>query len=99
MRQRRGRDGPARRAKRFPRACHIAAMRSKKLSGERVSRRPSTSLICSVAITVAMPAVKPVVTGCGMNSMNCPSRPSPIPIRISPPMIPEISSPAMPKRA
>jgi hypothetical protein len=46
-----------------PRACHIAARRSKKVSGVRVRCRPRTSLICSVAMTVAIPAVKPVVTG------------------------------------
>ena len=33
---------------------------------------------CSVAITVAMPVVKPVVTGYGMNLMSVPSRQAPI---------------------
>ena len=51
---------------------------------------------CSVAITVAMPAVKPVVTGWGMNSMSRPSRASPITIRMTPPSIPASSSPASP---
>ena len=77
----------------------MTVRRSKKVSGVRARCSPSTSLICSVAITVAIPAVKPVVTGWGMNSMNWPRRPRPMAIRMSPPMIPETSSPAMPNFA
>ena len=80
----------------LPRASHIAASRSKKCAGLRASCRPKTSLSCSVAMTVAMPAVKPVVTGCGMNSMNRPRRARPIAIRMSPPIAPESSRPASP---
>ena len=44
------------------------------VAGVRATRRPRKSLSCRVAITTAMPAVKPVVTGWGMNWM---SRPEP----------------------
>ena len=54
------------------------------------------SLIWSVAMTVAMPAVKPVVTGCGMNSMSLPRRASPITSRITPAISPAVRRPPMP---
>ena len=38
-----------------PRACHMAEIRSKKVSGARVSVRARTSLTWSVAITAAIP--------------------------------------------
>jgi len=46
-----------------PRACQNAASLAKKCSGSGPVARPNASLICSAAITVAMPVVKPVVTG------------------------------------
>ena len=45
------------------RASAMAPIRSRKCSGLEARVRPSRSFSCSVAITVAMPAVKPVVTG------------------------------------
>ena len=53
-------------------------------------------MICSVAITVAIPAVKPVVTGYGMNSMSSPRRATPIATSMTPAMIPAVSSPESP---
>ena len=46
-----------------PRAAQSAATLSRKWSGIVATRRPSTSFNCSVAMTVAMPAVNPLVTG------------------------------------
>ena len=59
---------------------------------------PRTSFSCSVAITVAMPAVKPVVTGWGMNSTRRPRRAAPIATSSIPAMRPAVSSPERPKR-
>ena len=49
------------------RARPISFTRSRKCSGLPASFRPRRSFIWSVAMTVAIPAVNPVVTGCGMN--------------------------------
>lgn len=49
-----------------------------------------------VAITVPMPAVNPVVTGEGMNSMNFPMRRAPSIKRISPASMPAVSKPPRP---
>ena len=49
-------------------------------------------------MTVPMPAVKPVVTGWGMNWMSRPSRKSPIAMRISPAIAPATRRPLIPKR-
>ena len=49
-------------------------------------------------ITTAIPAVKPVVTGCGMYVMSRPSLASPMPTRIRPAMKPARSSPPKPNR-
>ena len=53
-------------------------------------------MTCSVAMTVAMPAVKPVVTGWGMNSMSRPRRIAPIATSRTPAMRPAVSSPERP---
>lgn len=50
-------------------------------------------------MTTAMPAVKPVVTGWGMNSMRLPRRSRPSAMRIRPAMRPVISSPPRPSWA
>ncbi|MFT3915000.1 MAG: hypothetical protein QM704_13050 [Anaeromyxobacteraceae bacterium] len=76
-----------------------ATTRSAKCSGVCSSRRPRRSFTCSTAMTVAMPAVKPVVTGCGMNSMSFPIRRRPIPMSRTPAMRPATSRPEWPKRA
>ena len=47
-------------------------------------------------MTVAMPAVKPVVTGWGMNWIRRPRRKRPIATSITPASSPEISRPARP---
>ena len=49
-------------------------------------------------MTVAIPAVKPVVTGCGMNWISRPSRATPIANRRTPANSPAVSSPASPSR-
>ncbi len=82
---------------RVARACHIISSRSKKLSGEPTSSSPSTSLSWIVAMTSAMPAVKPVVTGCGMKVIRRPSLARPMPICITPAIMPARSSPLSPK--
>ena len=82
----------------LPRAAHRAATLSGKRSGMRATCRPSTSFSWRVAITVAMPAVKPVVTGCGMNSTSRPRRAAPIPTSRRPAMRPAVRSPERPKR-
>ena len=69
-----------------------------KRSGMRPTWSPRTSFSCSVAITVAMPAVKPVVTGWGMNSTRRPRRAAPIATSSIPAMRPAVSSPERPKR-
>ena len=76
----------------------MAATFCGKRSGMRAMCSPSTSFSCRVAITVAIPAVKPVVTGCGMNSTNRPSRAAPIPTSRRPAIRPAVSSPESPKR-
>ena len=80
------------------RACQSAATFSTKVSGMRATSRPRTSLTWRVAITVAMPAVKPVVTGYGMNWMKRPRRAAPIATRRTPAMRPAVRSPEMPWR-
>ncbi len=82
-----------------PRACHMAAIRPKKDAGAPPRVRPRTSFSCNVAMTTAMPAVKPLVTGYGMNSMSWPRRATPIAISMRPPISPETSSPARPNLA
>jgi hypothetical protein len=47
-------------------------------------------------MTVAIPVVKPVVTGCGMNSMKAPSRATPITMSRMPARSPAVSSPESP---
>ncbi len=47
-------------------------------------------------MTVAMPAVKPVVTGWGMNSMSRPNRSSPMSTSTAPARSPESNSPPRP---
>jgi len=49
-------------------------------------------------MTTAMPAVNPVVTGCGMNSMSRPIRRAPIARRMRPAITEASSSPARPSR-
>ena len=78
------------------RASHSAATFSTYDSGIFGTGSANASLIWSVAITVAMPAVKPVVTGCGMNWMRRPSRANPIATRNTPAISPEISRPERP---
>ena len=56
-------------------------------------------MTCSVAITTAMPAVKPVVTGYGTNSMKRPIRMTPIANRMTPAIRVAISRPPAPNRA
>ena len=46
--------------------------------------------------TTAMPAVNPVVTGCGISCINRPNRTSPIATSITPAIIPATSSPLSP---
>jgi hypothetical protein len=50
-------------------------------------------------MTTAIPAVKPVVTGWGMNWISRPMRSAPMPSRISPASIVASSRPAIPSRA
>jgi hypothetical protein len=79
-----------------PRAAHSMATLSVKCSGIGPTCKPAMSLICSVAITVAIPVVKPVVTGCGMYWMSLPIRAMPIATSINPAMNPAVSSPVSP---
>ena len=51
-----------------------------------------------MAITTAMPAVKPVVTGYGTNSMKRPRRMTPMAKRMAPAMSVASSRPPTPKR-
>ncbi len=74
----------------------MAPSRSMKWSGTWSSFRPSRSLIWRTAITVAMPEVKPVVTGNGMNSMSFPMRSRPMPMSKSPASRPDMSRPESP---
>ncbi len=53
-------------------------------------------MTCKVAITAAMPVVKPVVTGYGMYLMRSPSRKAPIATSRPPAMNPAVSSPERP---
>ena len=78
------------------RACHNAATLSVKCSGMGPTFRPKTSLTWSVAITVAMPVVKPVVTGWGMNCIRRPRRATPIATKSTPAMKPAVSRPLRP---
>jgi len=73
--------------------------RSGKPGPAAATSRPSRSSSWSTAITVAIPAVKPVVTGCGMYSISRPSRSRPIPTRMAPAIRPAVRSPDRPKRA
>jgi hypothetical protein len=54
--------------------------------GTAVMRRPNRSLICPEKMISAIPLVKPVTTGKGMNLMTLPSLKSPNPTRIAPAM-------------
>ena len=60
---------------------------------------PAKSFTCRVAITTAMPAVKPVVTGCGTNWMSPPMRTAPSTSRRMPAMRVATISPPMPNSA
>lgn len=51
---------------------------------ENFPGRPSSLSTCVAAMTTAMPLVKPVVTGCGMNWISRPRRSSPIATRMKP---------------
>ena len=46
-------------------------------AGTVASRSPRKSFTCDSAIVIAIPQVKPVVTGCGMNFTSVPSRAAP----------------------
>ncbi len=76
--KRRRRRRPARRATPSRAPATSAAIRSKKLVGIAGQPQAQHVLDLQVAMTVPMPAVKPVVTGCGMNSMSWPRRPRPM---------------------
>jgi hypothetical protein len=81
-----------------PRARITASARSGNPGPVGATSSPSRSSNWSTAMTVAMPAVNPVVTGCGMYSINRPRRSSPMPTRMSPAIRPEVSRPGRPKR-
>ena len=61
-----------------------------------VSRSPSTSRSCWTTMITAMPEVKPVTTGKGMNLIAAPSRARPKPIRSTPAMSVATVSPSIP---
>ena len=54
-----------------------AGILSKNSAGTVPSCRPRKSFTCVSMIVIAMPQVKPVVTGCGMNLISVPSRAAP----------------------
>ena len=58
--------------------------------------RPSRSRTWPAKMISAMPLVKPVTTGNGMNLIAPPSRASPNPTRITPPMSVATSRPSTP---
>ncbi len=61
-----------------------ASIFSGKCSGDDAGVRPKKSRSCRPAMTTAIPAVNPVVTGCGMNWINRPRRNTPNAKRINP---------------
>ncbi len=73
-----------------------ARMRPIKSPGIVSIFRPQKSLICVLAISTAMPLVKPIVTGRGMNLTIEPSPVSPSSKRITPASIVQTSSPSSP---
>ncbi len=64
--------------------------------GTLVMRRPNTSRICVLAISTAMPLVKPITTGCGMNFTAEPAPVAPITIRMTPAIIVHMNRPSIP---
>ncbi len=80
------------------RACTYDQTRSTKWSGFRVGCRPRKSFSCRTPMTVPMPAVKPVVTGCGMNWIRRPRRKRPIATRSTPAIPPATNRPSRPWR-
>lgn len=68
----------------LPRCAKYACQRARNSPGTAPICRPSESLTWLEKMLTAMPAVKPVITGCGMNFINAPSRSRPAAISISP---------------
>ena len=81
------------------RAAQSAGSFSSSSPGSSVRLRPSNSRIWLAKMITAMPAVKPTVTGKGMNLMKVPSRSSPASAIISPDRKVARISPSMPCRA
>ena len=74
-------------------------MRSTNSPGAAPSvERPRKSLICVLAISTAMPLVKPITTGRGMKRTVEPRRAAPSAIRSTPAIIVHVNSPSMPCR-
>ena len=65
-------------------------------AGRSCRPRPKKSLSWLLKMITAMPAVKPVISGCGMYFINVPTFISAAAIRISPAMIVASSRPSMP---
>ena len=74
----------------------ITAMREKNSLGMTAMPSPRKSLICVDAISSAMPLVKPITTGRGMNFTACPSPVTARNNRIAPAIIVTISNPDSP---
>ena len=71
-------------------------IRSTSSAGGSVMRRPSASRSCWTAMRAPIAAVKPVMTGNGMNLMAPPSRASPRATRMTPAIMVAASSPSRP---
>ena len=76
-----------------------AIIRGANSLGTSSTARPKKSLICVEAISTAMPLVKPIVTGRGMNRTAVPSPVRPIKSSIAPAIAVHINRPETPNLA
>ena len=81
-----------------PRCAAYASHFARKCAGTAPIRRPSRSLTCDEKMMTAIPLVKPVTTGYGMNLIAPPKRARPNTISMTPAMIVTIVRPSRPYR-
>ena len=79
------------------RACSASAtILGQKAPGTVVSSTPKKSRICVLAMSTAIPLVKPTTTGRGMNDTAAPIPVAPRMIRMTPAIIVHMNRPSMP---
>ena len=79
------------------RARRASAIRGRELAGHRALRlRPKKSLICVLAMSTAMPFVKPMTTGRGMNFTAVPMPVAPRTTSMTPAIIVHMNRPSTP---